>query len=67
LAGTYARDKDAVLAAVLLSEAALYYLAEEKKTLPQVLTEIFKKYGYYQDEQVAITLQGKEGKEKMQP
>jgi phosphoglucomutase len=65
LAGTYARDKDAVLAAVLLSEAALYYLAEEKKTLPQVLTEIFKKYGYYQDEQVAITLQGKEGKEKI--
>ncbi|HHV64643.1 MAG TPA: phospho-sugar mutase [Peptococcaceae bacterium] len=65
LAGTYARDKDAVLAAALLSEAALYYLVEEKKTLPEVLTEIFNRYGYYKDEQVAITLKGKEGQEKI--
>ncbi len=63
LAGTYARDKDAVQAAALLAEAALYYLKREKKTLPEVLEEIFKSYGYYLDEQVAISLCGKEGRE----
>lgn len=63
LAGTYARDKDAVQAAALLAEAALYYLKKEKKTLPEVLEEIFKSYGYYLDEQVAISLCGKEGRE----
>jgi len=65
LAGTYARDKDAVQAAALLSEAALYYQQKEQKTLPAVLEEIFQLFGYYKDEQVAISLQGKEGKEQI--
>lgn len=65
LAGTYARDKDAVQAAALLSEAALYYHEEEGKTLTEVLDEIFQLCGYYQDEQVAVALKGKEGKEQI--
>lgn len=65
LAGTYARDKDGVEAATLLSEAALYYKKKEGKSLPEVLEEIFRLCGYYQDEQVAVSLQGKEGKEQI--
>lgn len=62
LAGTYARDKDAVQAAALLAEAALYFKQTEKKTLPEVLEGIFKQYGTYLDEQVAVTLSGKQGR-----
>lgn len=65
LAGTYARDKDAVQAAALLAEAALYYLKKENKTLPEILHEVFKLHGYYRDEQVAVSLCGKEGKERI--
>lgn len=65
LAGTYARDKDAVQAAALLSEAALYYLEKENKTFPEVLKGIFDDYGYYLEEQVAVTLCGKEGRERI--
>ncbi|KUO59258.1 MAG: phosphoglucomutase [Gracilibacter sp. BRH_c7a] len=63
LAGTHARDKDAVVAAALLAEAALYYRQEENKNLTDVLDEIHKMCGYYRDEQVALTYQGKAGKE----
>lgn len=65
LAGTYARDKDGVGASALLAEAALYYREKEGKTLPEVLEEIHRFCGYYQDEQVAVSLQGKEGKERI--
>jgi phosphoglucomutase len=65
LAGTYARDKDAVQAAALLAEAALYFREKENKTLPEVLEEIFQLFGYYVDEQVAISLEGREGKENI--
>ncbi|NLI91215.1 MAG: phospho-sugar mutase [Peptococcaceae bacterium] len=65
LAGIYARDKDAVLASALLSEAALYYREKENKTLPAVMEEIFGLYGFYKDDQIAVSLQGKEGKEQI--
>ncbi|UWG97086.1 phospho-sugar mutase [Dehalobacter sp. DCM] len=65
LAGTYARDKDAVQAAALLAEAALYFSRIQNKTLPEVLEHIFKRYGTYLDEQVAVTLSGKQGKESI--
>lgn len=65
LAGHFVRDKDAVIAAVLLAEAALYYQEIESRTLIDVLDEIYKKYGYFADDQVSITLKGKEGKEEM--
>lgn len=65
LKGTYARDKDAVLGAALVAEAALYYKMTEDKNLIQVLEELFAKYGCFLDEQVACTLMGKDGKERI--
>ncbi|MCL1917152.1 MAG: phospho-sugar mutase [Peptococcaceae bacterium] len=66
LAGTYARDKDAVGAAVLLSEAALYYKCVEKKSLWEVLQELHEQYGYYDDTQRSITLTGINGRQTME-
>lgn len=65
LAGHFVRDKDAIIAAVLLAEAALYYKEVEARTLVDVLEEISKKYGYFADDQISITLKGKEGKAEM--
>ncbi len=65
LKGTYARDKDAVLGAALVAEAALYYQEIEGKTLTDVLDGLFDTYGYFLDEQVACTLMGKDGKERI--
>lgn len=65
LKGTYARDKDAVLGAALVAEAALYYKRTEGKNLVQVLEDLFEAYGYFLDEQVACTLTGKDGKERI--
>lgn len=65
LAGTYARDKDAVQAAALMAEAALYYQEEENKTIGQVLEEIYQSYGYYLDEQVALSFSGLAGKRQI--
>ncbi len=66
LAGSYCRDKDAVLAAALAAEAALYYRQVKGKTLDQVLAEIFTRFGCYGEEQVSFTLQGREGKQRIQ-
>ena len=65
LKGTYARDKDAVLAAALVAEAALYYKELLDKTLPDVLDVIYEKFGYYLDAQVAVTLSGMDGREQI--
>ncbi len=61
LAGTYARDKDAVGTAVLIAEAALYYKEKEGKNLAMVMEELYKKVGYFRDEQISYTLYGQEG------
>ena len=64
LPGTYARDKDAVAASMVLCEAAAYY-KENGKTLWDAMTDMYEKYGYYQDDVVSVTLSGKEGLEKI--
>ncbi len=64
LAGTFARDKDAVVAAELICEMALYY-KENGMSLYDGLMEIFEKYGYYKESLVSIDLHGKEGQEKI--
>jgi phosphoglucomutase len=48
-----------------VAEAALYYQEVEGKTLLDVLEEIYQTYGYYLDEQVAMSFPGLEGKEKI--
>lgn len=65
LPGTYARDKDAVAASMVLCEAAAYYKAQGK-TLWDAMLELYEAHGYYQDAVESITLKGKEGIEKIQ-
>lgn len=64
LAGTFARDKDAICAAMLLSEACVAY-REENKTLYDVLQEMYKTYGYFKESVKSYTLEGKAGLEKI--
>ncbi|MUG72450.1 MULTISPECIES: phospho-sugar mutase [Paenibacillus] len=65
LAGTYARDKDAVIASMLICEAAAYYKSQGK-TLYDVLQELYGKYGYFLEKLESRTLKGKDGVEKIQ-
>lgn len=65
LCGTYARDKDAVLAAALVTEAALYYKKQFAKSLLDVLGELYAELGFYADEQVAVTLSGRDGRRQI--
>jgi phosphoglucomutase len=64
LTGTYARDKDAVVASMALCEAAAFYKTKGW-TLWDAMTDIYERLGYYQDAVSAITLKGKEGIEKI--
>ena len=64
LTGTYARDKDAVVASMALCEAAAYYKTKNM-TLWDAMIAMYERYGYYQDGITAITLQGIEGLEKI--
>lgn len=65
LAGDFVRDKDAVIAAVLIAEAALFYKFTKGFTLMQVLAGIYSQFGYYLEDQESIVLKGKSGLEKM--
>lgn len=66
LKGTYTRDKDAVLAAALVAEAALYYKVRFGKNLYQVLQALFDRYGCFLDQQVSLKFDGAAGKKKIQ-
>ncbi|MCC5909635.1 MAG: phospho-sugar mutase [Clostridiaceae bacterium] len=65
LAGTYARDKDAVVASMLICEMAAYYHTKGM-TLYDGLLALYEKYGYYLEDLKSITLEGKAGMEKIQ-
>lgn len=65
LIGTYARDKDAIVAVMALCEAAAYYKTKGK-TLWDAMVDLYEKYGYYKDDIQSITLKGIEGLEKIQ-
>lgn len=60
LAGNYARDKDAVVAAMLIAEAGAYYKSLGK-TLYEVLQELYQTYGYFAEKLETRTLKGIEG------
>ena len=64
LTGTYARDKDAVVASMALCEAAAYYKTKNM-TLWDAMIAMYERYGYYQDGITAIALKGIEGLEKI--
>lgn len=64
LAGTFVRDKDAVVAAALICEMTLYYKSKGL-SLYDAFMELNEKYGFYKEKLVSIELQGKEGQEKI--
>ena len=65
LKGTYARDKDAVVAAMLAVELAAECKAEGI-TLADRLQTVHEKYGYYKERLLSFTLQGIEGKKRIE-
>ena len=64
LGGTYARDKDAVFASVLVCEMAAYY-KEKGMTLYEALLALYEKYGYYREGVKSLTMKGLEGMERI--
>lgn len=65
LAGDFVRDKDAVIASVLIAEMALYYKTKGKN-LYEALEDLFIKHGYYKEDLISVTMEGKDGQEKIQ-
>ncbi len=63
--GDFTRDKDAVSAALLLTEMAAYYISKEM-TLFDAIEALFLKYGYHQEETLNLVMSGLAGMEKMQ-
>lgn len=64
LAGNFVRDKDAVIAAMLICEMTLYY-KNKGMSLYDALMDIYKEHGYYEESLVSIELKGKDGAEKI--
>lgn len=64
LAGTHARDKDAVVASMLICEMAAYYKAQGK-TLIDVMNGLYDEFGYYCNTVQSYTFEGASGMEKM--
>ncbi|WP_342757017.1 phospho-sugar mutase [Kineothrix sedimenti] len=64
LAGTHARDKDAVVAVMCLCEMAAWCKKHGKTVWDQML-DIYDKYGYFKETQYAITLKGIEGSKQI--
>ena len=65
LVGNHARDKDAVVASMLICEMACYY-KNQGKTLVDVMEDIYKTYGYFLDKLDSFTLKGIDGVERIQ-
>ncbi len=65
LIGNHARDKDAVVASMLICQMAAWY-KNQGKTLVDGLNELYAEFGYYLDTQDSFTLKGQDGAEKIQ-
>ncbi|MEE0944542.1 MAG: phospho-sugar mutase [Clostridia bacterium] len=64
LVGTHTRDKDGVVATMLIAEMAAYYKTKGMSPY-EALQNIYKKYGYFVERTISITMPGKDGMEKM--
>ena len=64
LAGTYARDKDAVVASMLIAEMGCYY-RNRGMNLVDALNALYQKYGYYKEETTSVMFDGFDATEKM--
>ncbi|ASA96716.1 phospho-sugar mutase [Anoxybacillus flavithermus] len=65
LIGDFARDKDAIQAAVLVVEVCAFY-KKQGLSLYEALMRLFEQYGYYQEGLRTLTLKGKEGAERIE-
>lgn len=64
LAGTYARDKDAVVATMLMAEVGCYYKSKGM-TVYEGLQELYKKYGYFVEKTESFWFEGYDAQDKM--
>ncbi|MEA3387144.1 MAG: phospho-sugar mutase, partial [Patescibacteria group bacterium] len=64
LAGTHARDKDAVVATMLIAEMAASFEAAGS-SIAEEIDKMYEKYGYFREDIEAVTMEGKEGAEKI--
>lgn len=64
LIGEFVRDKDAVQAAVMIAEAAVYH-KQQGMTLYDGLIQLYETYGYYKEALTSFTLKGKDGAEQI--
>ena len=64
LAGTYVRDKDAVVASMLVCEMAAFY-KKQNKSLAEVIDGLYKEFGYYLNQTFSFEFEGAEGMQKM--
>ncbi|MBQ9461114.1 MAG: phospho-sugar mutase [Clostridia bacterium] len=64
LAGSYVRDKDAVIASMLICEMAAYY-RQQGKSLDEVMTSIYKEFGHYLNRTESFKFEGAAGMEIM--
>jgi phosphoglucomutase len=64
LVGDFVREKDAVIACVMLAETAVW-AAEQGKSMLEMLKQIYLKYGFYKEKLISITKKGKAGAEEI--
>lgn len=64
LAGEFVRDKDAVIASMLIAEMTLYY-KNKGMSLYEALIKLYERFGFFKEELVSLELKGKEGAEKI--
>ena len=64
LVGTHARDKDGVVASLLIAEMAAYYY-DKGLSLYEGLQALYEKYGYFKEKTISLTLKGIEGLAKI--
>ncbi len=64
LAGTHARDKDAIVAVMCLCEAAAFY-KKQGLTLWDAMLKLYEKYGYFKEDLYTITLKGIDGSKQI--
>jgi phosphoglucomutase len=65
LVGDFVRDKDAVSACALIAEAAAW-MADQGKTLFDLLLNIYQEFGFYKEQLISVTKKGKTGAEEIQ-
>ena len=65
LAGTYARDKDSIVAVMMLCEVAAFY-KKQGKTLCDAMQDLYEKYGYYKEGLATLELKGIDGAAEIQ-